>query len=188
MWRIRWVRAGVIAVVLLGGASCGDDEGGAAPPPADQGAGDTAGDDAHAEPSDSEDEAPSAPSGGGGGGGVLTLGSETIELDRARCFLEEQPAAGGGGSIELTGQGMGTNAAGDEVVVDFTRYSDDSMFAGDDVTIDVGDPRSDDFRSFGASLDTGTVSLDGNVLSASDIPFTDWDDGSEMVGSFRIEC
>jgi hypothetical protein len=188
MWRSRWVRVAAIAVVLLGGASCGDDGDGAAPPPPDQGAGDTAGDGAEVEPTDSDGQAPSGPSGGGGGGGVLTLGSETIELDGARCFLEEQPAAGGGGSIELTGQGMGTNAAGDDVVVDFTRYSDDSMFAGDDVSIDIGDPRGDDFVSFEASLDTGTVTLAGNVLSASDIPLTNLDDGSELVASFRIEC
>jgi hypothetical protein len=149
----------------------------------DQGAGGI-----EAAPSDSDGEGPSAPSGGGGGGGVLTLGSETIELDRVGCFLEEQPSAGGGGSIELTGQGMGTNAAGDDVVVDFTRYSDDSMFAGDDVTIDIGDPRSDDLVSFGASLDMGTVTLAGNVLSASDIPVNNRDDGSEVVASFRIEC
>lgn len=120
--------------------------------------------------------------GGGGGEGSLTLAGEEITLGPGRCFLEEQPSAGGGGTIELTGQASGTNAAGDEVVIDFTRYSDDSDFAGDDVSITIGDPFSEDATTLYGDADSGAVSLDGSVLSASDFPV----EGDSI--SFEIAC
>jgi hypothetical protein len=181
-------------LVLLVGAACGDDDGddtGAPATAADQGVSDPGDDDSGDDDSgddDSGDAAGDAPTGGGGGGGgSLVFGDETITLDRALCYLQEQPVAGSEGTIELTAQGHGTNAAGDPVVVDFTRFGEDSLFTGDDITIDIGDPRSDDFMGYYARLDIGDVSVDGNVLSASDVPFAG-DDGTQVVGSFRIEC
>ena len=44
------------------------------------------------------------------------IGDETITLDSARCFLEEQDAAAGGGKILFVAQGFGTNAAGEQLV------------------------------------------------------------------------
>lgn len=177
------------ALVLIVGAACGDDDG-------DDAGGDTAAPtdqvsdtDDMDDPDDSPDaDAEAAPTGGGGGGGgELVFGDETIELDRALCFLQEQPVAGSDGTILLTAQGHGTNAAGDGVVVDFTRYDEESMFTGDDVSVDIGDPRTDDFQGYGTSLDLESVNRDGNVLSATDVVLVG-DMGDEVVGSFRIEC
>jgi len=131
-----------------------------------------------------------AASGGGGGGGegTLTVGGVEITLGPGRCLLREQPAAAGGGVIELTGQASGTNAAGDPVVVDFTRFSEDSDFAGDDVSLTIGDPFSDDSTMYLGSEPIGTVSLDGTVLSATDYLVRSGDGSSELVISFAISC
>ena len=124
----------------------------------------------------------------GAGGGTLELGAETITFERARCFLEEQDAAAGGGKILFTAQAFGTNAAGDEVVIDVSRYDEDSQFAGDDIIVDIGDPFSDTAVSLNAVTDIGTVSVDGSTLSASGLTFTNFDDFSEQPGSFEINC
>lgn len=149
-------------------AACGDDGGGSDDPgSADAGAGAT-------------------PSGGGGGGGSLTIGDETMKLDSARCFLEEQEAAGQ--TIELTGQASGTNSAGDQVTIDFTRYAASSDFAGDDISVTVGDPFSDESENLGARLDSGAVTLDGKTLSASSFEFKLDDGVTTTPGSFEMDC
>ncbi len=121
--------------------------------------------------------------GSGGSGGSLVLGGEEIALGSARCYLQEQEAAGE--TIELTGQATGTSAAGDEVRIDFSRYAPDSRFAGDDVSIDVGEVGAS--MGYHATLDAGTVGRDGSTLSASDIEVRG-DDGQTLVVSFILDC
>jgi hypothetical protein len=114
------------------------------------------------------------------------LGAETISLDSARCYLERQTAAGQ--EIELTGQAFGTNAAGDAVSIDFTRYAPSSDFSGDDISVDIGDPRSGDATSLGARLDIGGVNRAGSTLSASNIELTNNDTAVTITASFEINC
>lgn len=170
----HWIAIGGIAALALS-ACGGDDDGGAEPAPAeaDEAGDDTAGDVA-------------APS--GSGGGTLVLGDETITFDSARCFLEEQDAAAGGGKILFVAQAYGTNAAGEELVIDVSRYDEDSQFAGDDISVDIGDPFGDDAISYSARGDIGTVAVDGRSLSADGLTFTDFDAGLEAAGSFEIDC
>ena len=133
---------------------------------------------------DGADDAAAAPS-GGGGAGSLTLDGEEIALGPGRCYLQEQPAAAGGGSIELTAQAQGTNAAGDDVRLDFSRYSEESQFAGDDVSIDVG-PLGNSV-SYHGSQPSGAVTVDGQVVSASGFTVRD-DQFQEQPVSFTINC
>lgn len=116
-------------------------------------------------------------------GGTLTLGDETIALGPGRCFLSDQDAAGGG-TIHATAQASGTNAAGDEVRLDFTRFGDDTAFAGDDISVDIGELGAS--TSWDARLPSGTVSIDGRTVSAPD--FVLMDDGEELTASFTINC
>jgi len=177
-----WMIAAVALVLIVAG--CGDDDDGAA-----------SGNDAPATtaaPSDAgttvpsgDDDEPAAPS---GGNGELVLGDETITFDSARCFLEEQEAAAGGGKILFVAQAFGTNAAGEQVAIDVSRYDEDSQFTGDDIIVDFGDPFSDDAVSLSAKADVGTVSVDGSTLSADGLTFRNFDDNTELTGSFRINC
>ena len=125
---------------------------------------------------------------GGAGAGSLTLGDEVINLDSARCFLQEQDVAGSPGKILLTGQAFGTNADGEELILDFTRFDEDSNFTGDDILVDIGDFRSGDAQSYAANADLGTVQRDGDTLSASGLTFNNFDEGIEVMGSFEIKC
>ena len=179
-----------LAMALLM-AGCGDDgETDTADPepeaeeeaPADEGEGE-------GEPEEeapAEEPAEETSTGGGAGGGTLTIGDETITLVSSRCFLEEQDAAAGGGKILFVGQGTGTNAAGDDVLLDVSRYNEDSQFAGDDVLVDIGDFETG--YSLSSTSDIGTVQLDGRTLSADGLSFTNFDDFSEVPGSFVLNC
>lgn len=193
-----------IALVALLAAGCGDDGDEPGDPAGDSDTSDEGGDDQSTgdEPDAGDDDAaddetavdePAGDDGGGsagsgGGGGTLVLGDETIALDSARCFLEEQDAAGGGGKILFVAQGFGTNAAGDELVVDLSRYDEESQFTGDDILVDIGDPFSDDAVSLSASGDIGTIVIDGSTLSASGLTFDNFDDGSQTPGSVQVNC
>lgn len=182
MRRIGTTTMVLAAVGLAVGACGGDDD--------DAGVGDVAADvdDAASAAADAAADG-GASGGGGGGGGVLVLGDETIELDSARCFLEEQDAAAGGGKILFVGQGFGTNAAGEEILVDISRWDEDSQFTGDDIIVDVGDPFSDTAVNYRAGGDIGTVTLDGSTLSADGLTFQNSDDFEEQLsGSVRIDC
>ncbi len=131
----------------------------------------------------SNDSATEGATGGGtsGGAGTLSMNGEEIELGPGRCYLEEQPSAAGGGSILLTAQAQGTDASGADVRIDFTRYSEDSQFAGDDVNINVG-PLGDSTSSSGTA-DIGTVQVDDKVVSATGFPL---DDSTTI--DFTIDC
>lgn len=125
---------------------------------------------------------------GGGDAGFITIGGETVGFDSARCFLEEQDAAAGGGSILATGQGFGTNAAGEAISFDFTRFSEESQFAGDDLSITVGDPFSDSSYSYFGGLDIGGVAIDGSTLSASGFTLQHSADFSQVPVAFELNC
>lgn len=171
---------GVLTLFVLIAAGCGDDDGGSDTSDVSDG---SAGDDEGGDAEEGGDDGSS-----GGGGGTLVLGDETIVLDSARCFLAEQDAAAGGGKILFTGQGFGTNAAGEDLVVDVSRYDEESQFTGDDILVDIGDPFSDDFVSFNASGEIGMVNLDGSTMSTGEIVFLNPDDGSETAGSLQLDC
>ena len=183
----------LIAAGALALAGCGDDDDTTAEAGADvEDAADDATDEADEATDDEEmeeeatdDDADEGAS-GGGGAGSLVLDGETIELGPGLCFLEEQPSAGGGGSILATAQAEGATADGETVLVDFTRYSDDSQFAGDDVSVDVG-PLGESVSYMGNEPE-GAVSVDGNVVSATDFPLMNADDGSPATVSFTISC
>ncbi len=155
----------------------------------DTAADDSSGDDSAADDSSGDDSSGNgAGDAGGGNGGTLVLGDETIAFDGARCFLQEQEAAAGGGKILFVVQAFGTNAAGDQLSIDVSRYDEDSQFTGDDIIVDIGDPFSDEAVSLMASADLGTVAIDGSTLSAGALTFVNFDDMSEQGGSFEINC
>ena len=181
--RARLVAAVAVSSVLMLTGCGDDDDDGTAIDDVDTGTVEGEGSDT-GDPADEEGDA--ASSGGGGGTGLLVLGGEEIELGPGRCFLEEQPAAAGGGSILATAQAQGADAAGEEVRIDFTRFSEDSQFAGDDVTVDVG-PLGGSVGYSGKEAE-GSVSVDGNVVSATDFPMMNSDDLSEITATFTINC
>jgi hypothetical protein len=125
-------------------------------------------------------------SGGGSNGdsdrGSVTIGDETIEFESARCFLQEQDVSGSPGKILLTGQGFGTNAAGESLTLDFTRFDEDSNFTGDDVTIDVGP------LSYIGVADLGTVQRDGDTLSATGLELSDFGANETATVDFVLKC
>jgi len=182
---IRPSRA-LFSVLLLGSllflAACGGDDDSDS-----DGGGDDGGGDATAAATTDGNSGGSS-GGGGADAGSLTLGDETIPLDSARCFLQEQDVVGSPGKILLTGQASGTNADGEELLLDFTRFDEDSNFTGDDILVDIGDFRSGDAQSYSANADLGTVQRDGDTLTASGLTFKDFDAGVEVTGSFEIKC
>ena len=172
-----------LLVIALVATACGDDDSGGTTPTtaASQ---DTGSSDGGTSDGTGQTPTPSAT------GGFLVLGDERIDFDSARCFLEEQEAAAGGGSILAVGQGFGMNSEGVEVALDFTRFSEESDFAGDDILVDIGDPFSGDTIGYAARVDIGVVSIEGNRLSASCLTFESFDEGAEspLDGSFELNC
>lgn len=175
-----WMTVAMAVLVLLL-AGCGDDDGddtGAAGDVTDQqdsadGAG---GDDGSA-------------GGGGGPAGTVTLGDEEFTLDNFMCFFEEQPRAGLGGVFTHSAQGRGTNAAGEQVVVDMTRARDEDGTVSDGVTVDIGDPSSDDFVGYSGGGPEGTIEFGDDSASAQDLPVTEGFGAGETVSlSFDLSC
>lgn len=120
----------------------------------------------------------------GDGGGILVLDGETIELDMGRCYLEPQDSAGGGGSILATAQGSGTNAAGQTLIVDFTRYDEESMFHGDDVLVDSADGTV----TLKASLPDGDIAVTDADVRAESVEMRNPETGETATASFSISC
>lgn len=169
----------VLALGCSGGDSAEDSADAGAPAAADEATDGTAPEDD--QPGDSDVAA--VPGGPSGGSGVITIDGEDIALGPGRCHLEEQPSVGGGGMIELTGQ-----AEGEGLMVDFTRFSEDDLFAGDDLSIDFFEARADGVDGFSGKWDIGTVSLDGSALVGTDLPVSHRATGVEATVTFRIEC
>jgi len=129
-----------------------------------------------------------APAEGGRGGGQLILGDETITLDSAFCHFEPQPAAAGGGQILFVAQASGTNAAGEEVLIDVSRFDQDSQFHGDSIVVDIGDIFAGESISWSGDSPIDTVAIDGSSVSATNIGFSNLDEFTETTGSFEINC
>jgi hypothetical protein len=188
--RLLVALACVCSLVL---AACGDDDGDdattgtTAPAAGEQVDGTT---DAPSEGSDGEGDAPQGTTDDGvafGGSGTLVLGEETIELDEVLCYLEPQEAAAGGGQILFTGQGMGVDAAGQDVLLDVSRYDEDSQFAGDVVTVDIGDIMAGESTGLESRTDAGTVEVEGSTIRA-EVTLEDFTDFSEVPASFELNC
>lgn len=186
--RRRTMRGAVIlAALALVVAGCGDDDGSAdagGAPAID----DSSSSDASSSGGSSDDGSGSgggSTDGGSSGGGSssLVIDGENIAIAWAACYLEPQEL-GGGGNILVTARASGTNAAGDPVVLDFTRYDADSMFHGDDITIEVGEMA--DATTYSALLDEGAIAVSGGAVSGQDI--TADDAGTEVVVSFELAC
>jgi hypothetical protein len=130
----------------------------------------------------------SAPSSGSSssGSGTLVLPDETIELTSSQCYLKKQTAAGQ--DIDLTAQARGTNAAGDAVNLDFTRYANSSSFAGDDITVLIGQPGASNATDLSGRLDRGTVDRSGDTFSINDTQLRNESSGDSVTISFEIQC
>jgi len=190
----------VFAVLALVAAGCGGDDAGDGDAGGDTTVARDAGTGGTTAPEDGgvddqsvgEEDDPSADGGdgsdAGGFAGSIVIGDETIMLDAALCFLEEQDAAAGGGKILFTAQASGTNAAGEEITIDVSRFDEDSQFTGDKVSLVIGDPFSADAVSWDADGEIGAVEVDGSVVRSADLTFVNSDDLSELPGSFEIRC
>lgn len=165
----------IVLAALLAGCGGGDDGADArGAPSVDDGSGDAA-------------DASRSGSGGGRGASSLVVDGETISVGGALCHLEPEEAAGGGGGMILaTAQNTGTDAAGDLVSIDFTRYDADSMFHGDDVTLNVGEVG--DPKTYTAHLDEGAIPVSNGVVSGQDITMRDAEADVEVVVSFEMVC
>lgn len=131
------------------------------------------------------DDAGTPDQGGGGGTSTLVIDGVTYETDGGRCHLEPQDSAGGGGQILATAMATFENDEGDQMLLDFTRFDADSMFHGDDISLAVGDFA--DGLSYRTSLDEGTVSVEGSVVSAADVELTEVE-ADPITISFDIAC
>jgi hypothetical protein len=139
------------------------------------------------EPAPDEDDTDVSPPAASGSAGTLVLGDETITFDRSRCFLEEQDAAAGGGKILFVVQAFGSNGEGEEVLVDISRFDEDSQFEGDEISVVIGDPFSGDAVSFDGGGEIGTVTIEGSTASAPVLTFTD-SNLVEIEGSLVVAC
>lgn len=183
----------IVAVALVAASCGGDDDDGASSPAVPVEAADSSDDssdesDASAEGDASGESDSAPPATGGGDAGSVVLGDETVAFDSARCFLQEQDAAAGGGKILFVVQAFGTDANGDELMIDVSRFDEDSQFTGDDISVVIGDPFSGSAVSWSASADLGTVQIDGSTVSADGLTFQNFDDFAELAGSFSINC
>lgn len=138
---------------------------------------------------------PDGPPSGGGAEGTLVVDGETIELSGGFCTLEPQDAVAGGGQILFTGQASGVNGDGEEVMLDVTRFDEDSALEGDAIGVVVGDAGDPDARSystgqFGVLPDRKDdhLSLDGSTISANDVELIDDEMEEHPVVSFEINC
>lgn len=185
--------------LMTGVAACGDDSESAddTPPSVDVGTDENSDEDAadteSTESTDTESTDTADAAGmSSGGAGSLTLDGETIELE-ARCFLEEQVSAGM--TMEYTAQGMGTNADGDDVLLDITRFAagDDAVIVGDSVSVTIGDPFSPEATSLERIPMVGlgepdVVARDGGNVSGTDVGLIHDDTGETVAISFELTC
>jgi len=180
-------RVGVALVLTLGLGACGTSGGsggaastGAATQEPSSGAASEA-----AQPASIAAQASSAGAPAGQSGGTLTMDGETIDLASTLCYLEQQPDVNGG-TLDFDAQGSGTNAAGEAVHLDVTRYAADTSSPGDLVVVDIGP--FENIVEYVARLDLNTVSLDGNVVSVTDAVLHALEQQAEATVSFEIMC
>ena len=168
----------VLAIGVLA-AACGSDSSSSG------GDGDASSEDAtgSSETAASSDDADAdAPS---DGASSLTLDGEEIALDSRGCYAETQEVAGS--IITLSSQASGTNAAGESVIVDFTRYAPGGTVGEtDDVTIDIG--AIGESTSYLATLPFESVQIVDGALSIDDTPFRSFEGGDDVVVSIKLAC
>ena len=185
----------LLFVFVIVAAACGDDSDSSS-----DGGGDEAASEADANSSDeatdtgseadgSDEGGSEDPSGGDAadGASTLTFDGEEIALSSLGCFAEEQEVAGS--IITLAAQASGTNAAGEDVLVDFARYAaGGTVSEGDDVLIDIGPLGAS--TSYNANLPIDTASVDGDVLTVPETTYTSFDDGTEVTvtASVTMAC
>ena len=180
----RWWIAAPLALGLVVAACNGDADATPAPDPTAAPATATA---APAPTPVVTDSPPAASEGTTTSVGILTLGDEEIPIDRLFCFFEEQPRAGLGGVFTHTAQGRATNAAGDEVVLDVSRARDEDGTVGDDILIDIGDPRSDEAVGYRAVGAEGLVEFGEASIKATDVEVNPFGSDS-VIASFDVTC
>ncbi len=185
----RILAASTLVLALSTGCADSDDEDTTAPEATTDPAGAPAtsgspGDEAD-EPDSDRDAADAATS---GGDGRLVLGDETIEFDEILCMLEPQDAAAGGGQILFVGQGMGVDAAGQDVLLDVSRYDQDSEFEGDVVSVEIGDLMAGDNVSLESRSPVGTVTVEGSTIRLDQMTLENVEDGSQQAASFELTC
>jgi len=182
-----------LAVLALVAAACGDDDSGGAATPTTVATQDGGSNDGGSSDGGSSD---GGTSDGGGqtptpsaNAGFLMLGDERIDFDNALCYLQDQDAFGGG-TIHATAQATGTNAAGEEVLFDFTRFGADTDFEGDDVSVTVGDYTTGAAVEYLDVIALGSVSIQGNTVAGTGFNLTsfDFDEPVELASSFEINC
>lgn len=121
----------------------------------------------------------------GGGASTLTFDGEEIALNARGCYAERQEVAGS--IITLTAQASGTNAAGEDVIVDFTRFAPGGTVGeSDDILIDIGPLGAT--TTYQAALPFESIPVDGGVLTVAETAFSSFDDGSEVTASVLIVC
>ena len=124
----------------------------------------------------------------GGTSGTLTLDGAAIELTGVRCYLEPQNAAAGGGKILFTGQGVGKDTTGADVRLDVSHYDADSQFAGDDITVNIGEITNPDSYGLQGSDSPDVISKDGSTISAQDVELNKDDRSETKTVSFELHC
>ena len=166
-----------LLVVSLVAVGCGDDDTGATTPTT------AATQDGGTDGGSSETPTPS------GNAGFLMLGDERIDFDSARCYLQDQDAFGGG-TIHATAQAYGTDAAGEEVLFDFTRFGADTDFEGDDVNVTVGDYTAGESVDYFGGADLGTFSIVGSTVTGTgfNLQSFDFDEPVDLPSSFEVNC
>lgn len=183
--KIRSVALSLLVLMLVA-AACGDDDSGTpvpttAAPQTGGSSGDGGTDSGDAGSGDTPTPAANA--------GFLMLGDERIDFDSALCYLQDQDAFGGG-TIHATAQATGTDSAGEEVLLDFTRFGADTDFEGDDLSVTVGDYTTGDSVEYRDVIDLGSVSIQGNSVIATGFNVTsfDFDEPVELAASFELNC
>jgi hypothetical protein len=118
---------------------------------------------------------------------VVVFGDEEIAMGALLCYFEEQPRAGLGGVFTHTAQAQGTNEAGAAVILDLTRTRDEDGTVEDQLTVDVGDPRGEDFVGYRATGPEGMITFGEATVAADGVEVTDFESDPVPV-SFDLAC
>ncbi|MDT0202738.1 hypothetical protein [Nocardioides sp. AE5] len=108
------------------------------------------------------------------------MDGEALEVTSAGgCHLNQQ------GQMMAAAKITGRNAAGEDVMLDFTRYRDDYPTPGDSIQFTIQGPDSVGWLM--GTFDEGTVSMSDDVVAANDLEVSD-SAGRIAVVSFEIAC
>ena len=176
-----------LAVPLTAGlalAGCGGDDETTEPPDASGAPASTTAAEADATDPAGADAASEADDAGSPVAAIM-LGDEEIAMASLRCYFEEQPRAGLGGVFTHTAQGRGTNAAGEQVLLDLSRARDEDGTVGDDVIVDIGEPA--EAVSLSAQGPEGLIQFGDASAAVDGVEVSEF--GAEPVTlSFDIPC